>query len=85
MSGTTTLLDEASDVLDEVTKGAFDLDWNRVLRFGNLLGLALVFVALSGMPVGLDGRAIIDGVVSLGYLSRVVGNLGAAGRELQSS
>lgn len=72
MSDTATHIDEAVEAVQEVTKGAFDLDWRRVVRFGNLLGLALVFLALSGMPVGLDGREVIDGVISLGYLALLV-------------
>lgn len=72
MSMTTTHIDDATTAIEEVTKGAFDLDWQRVLRFGNLLGLALVFMALSGMPVSLDERQIIDGVISLGYLAMLV-------------
>ncbi len=69
MSDITTQVDDTIDTIEEVTRGAFDLNWNRVLRFGNLLGLALVFIALSGMPVGLDEREIVDGVISLGYLA----------------
>ena len=57
---------------EAVSKGAFDLDWRRVGRMGNILGLGLVFVALTGMPVGLDDRPIIDGVFSLGFLSLVL-------------
>jgi len=65
-----------------VKRGAFDLDWQKVVRFGGLLGLALVFVSLCGMAVGLDSRQILywvnpdvyvsypDGVgLSLGYIA----------------
>lgn len=55
--------------IEEIARGAFDLDWDKVARFGGLLALVLVFIALSGMPVGLDPRQIIDGDLSLGYLS----------------
>jgi branched-chain amino acid transport system permease protein len=57
------------DMAPEVSRAAFDLDWNRVLPFGGVLALTLVFIALSGMPVGLDPRQIIDPHLSLGYLS----------------
>ncbi len=48
---------------------AFDVDWNKVTRTGGLLALGLVFIALAGMPVGLDDRLVIDPILSLGYLS----------------
>ncbi len=57
---------------EAISKGAFDLDWRRVFRMGHILGLGLVFVALTGMPVGLDDRPIIEGVISLGYLSLIM-------------
>jgi len=52
-----------------VEKGAFELDWERVLRTGGLLAVGLVFICLVGMPVGLDGRVLIDPFLSLGDLS----------------
>lgn len=52
-----------------VSKGAFEVDWRRVARTGGLLALGLVFVALTGMPVGLDERPVIDPWLSLGLLS----------------
>lgn len=55
-----------------LSKGAFDVDWRRIFRIGSICGLGLVFVALTGMPVGLDDRPIIDGVISLGYLSLIM-------------
>ncbi len=61
------------------------VDWNKVARFGGILALALVFISLSGMPVGLDKRTILywinpgvyvnnpDGVgLTLGYLSLLI-------------
>ncbi len=78
----TTELAESIDQLGEVASGALDQDWEKVIRFGGLTALTLVFVALSGMPVGLDGRDLLfwinpgvyvdhpDGQgLSLGYLS----------------
>jgi len=53
-------------------RGAFDLDWERVGRMGALTGLAMWFISLSGMPVDLDARQIIDGDLSLGYLALIV-------------
>ncbi|MCP3935791.1 MAG: hypothetical protein GY708_10510 [Actinomycetia bacterium] len=52
-----------------VTKGAFDLDWRKVARLGGLTALGLVFIALAGMPVGLDSRILIEKYLSLGYVS----------------
>jgi branched-chain amino acid transport system permease protein len=43
--------------------------WLRAVRFSLLGSLASVFIALSGMPVGLDRRAIIYPVLSLGFLA----------------
>ncbi len=57
---------------ETLSKGALDVDWRRIGRMGSILGLGLVFVALTGMPVGLDERPIIDGVISLGYLSLIM-------------
>ena len=45
------------------------IDWNRILRFGGVLALGLWFIALTGMPVGLNTRTLIKPVLSLGYLS----------------
>ena len=43
--------------------------WLRAVRFSLLGSLASIFIALSGMPVGLDRRAIIYPVLSLGFLA----------------
>ena len=48
-----------------------DQPWGRILRLGGVGALAQVFIALSGMPVGLDGRTIVEPVLSLGYLALV--------------
>lgn len=62
--------DPATEKVDEmVTKNALDVDWNKISRLGGLLALGLVFISLTGMPVGLDRRTVIDPVLSLGYLS----------------
>ncbi|MEJ7799655.1 MAG: branched-chain amino acid ABC transporter permease [Ilumatobacter sp.] len=55
--------------VDTVAKGAFDVDWRKIGRLGGILAIGLVFIALAGMPVGLDGRLVIDPILSLGYLS----------------
>ncbi|MEM7095575.1 MAG: branched-chain amino acid ABC transporter permease [Actinomycetota bacterium] len=52
-----------------IEKGAFDFDWNEAARRGGILALALAFVALTGMPNGLNDRLLIDPILSLGYLS----------------
>ena len=43
--------------------------WLRAIRFSLLGSLTSIFIALSGMPVGLDRRAIIYPVLSLGFLA----------------
>ena len=48
-----------------------DQPWGRILRFGGVGALVQAFIALSGMPVGLDGRTIVEPILSLGYLSLV--------------
>ena len=48
-----------------------DQPWGRILRLGGIGALAQVFIALSGMPVGLDGRTIVEPVLSLGYLALI--------------
>ena len=52
-----------------VHKGPFDFDWSAAIRSGLILALGLVFIALSGMAVGLNDRMLIRPVLSLGYLS----------------
>ena len=50
-------------------RGLLDQDWRRVINYGLLLAMALVFVALTNMPVKLDRRMLIEPVFSMGYLS----------------
>ena len=50
-------------------RNAFDQDWMKLLRVGSIVALAQAFIALSGMPVGLDKRTMIEPILSLGYLS----------------
>jgi len=52
-----------------ISKGAFDLDWRKVINTGLILALGLCFISLAGMPIGLNGRKLIEPVLSLGYLS----------------
>jgi branched-chain amino acid transport system permease protein len=65
----TTLNQPSSTTTTLVSKGAFDLDWRRVFNTGGLLALGLCFISLAGMPIGLNGRKLIEPVLSLGYLS----------------
>ncbi|WP_419922438.1 branched-chain amino acid ABC transporter permease [Candidatus Poriferisodalis sp.] len=51
---------------------AFAQDWRRIGRMGAVAVLGQFFISLSNMPVRLDGRAIIEGLLSLGYLSLVI-------------
>ena len=67
MSATLNQPDSTTTTL--VSKGAFDLDWRRVFNTGGLLALGLCFISLAGMPIGLNGRKLIEPVLSLGYLS----------------
>ena len=46
-----------------------DQPWGRILRLGGVGALAQAFIALSGMPVGLDERTIVEPILSLGYLA----------------
>ena len=45
------------------------INWRRQIRFALVGALSAAFIALAGMPVGLDGRSIIQPVLSMGYLS----------------
>ena len=47
---------------------ALDQDWRRLARMGGVTVFAQMFIALSGMPVRLDERLIIESVLSIGYL-----------------
>ena len=50
-------------------RGPFEQDWRKVVNYGLLTALALVFVSLANMPVSLDSRMIIEPLLSMGYLS----------------
>ncbi|MDW3219919.1 MAG: hypothetical protein R8F63_14990 [Acidimicrobiales bacterium] len=50
-------------------RSAFDQDWRKVVRYGLVLGFTLVFISLTGMPDGLNGRVIVEPWLSMGYLS----------------
>ena len=52
-----------------IQKGAFDFDWNEAIQRGGVAALALAFIALSGMPVGLDDRSLIEPILSMGYVA----------------
>ena len=43
--------------------------WRKQIRFALIGALSSAFIALAGMPVGLDGRSIIQPVLSMGFLS----------------
>ena len=43
--------------------------WRKQIRFALIGALSSAFIALAGMPVGLDGRSIIEPVLSMGFLS----------------
>ncbi len=58
-----------TESVEPVDKGAFDVEWDNVGRLGGLTALGLVFIALAGMPLGLNPRTLISPVLSLGYLS----------------
>ena len=45
------------------------IESNKILRYGALGALGLVFISLVGMPVGMNDRTVIDPILSLGYLS----------------
>ena len=57
------LATEAAETIEELAESASgllnDVDTDRVLRYGSYLAMALVFVSLVGMAVGLDGRQIL--------------------------
>jgi len=57
------LATEAAETIEELAETASgllnDVDTDRVVRYGSYLAMALVFVSLVGMAVGLDGRQIL--------------------------
>ena len=50
----------------------FAQDWRRLVRMGAIAGFGQIFIALSNMPVRLDGRVIVKPVLSLGYLTLLI-------------
>ena len=46
-----------------------DQNWRKLLNYGLLLALVLIFVALTNMPVNLNRRLLIEPIFSMGYLS----------------
>ncbi|MEM9466304.1 MAG: branched-chain amino acid ABC transporter permease [Actinomycetota bacterium] len=52
-------------------RGPFDQDWRKVVNWGLILALALVFVSLTDMPEKLDKRIIVEPLLSMGYLSLI--------------
>jgi len=50
-------------------RGAFDIDVKKTVSYGLYGAVSLIFIALAGMLVGLDPRAIVEGRLSLGYLA----------------
>ncbi len=51
------------------TRRALDQNWRRLLNYGLILALILIFVALTNLPLKLDRRKIIEPIFSMGYLS----------------
>jgi branched-chain amino acid transport system permease protein len=65
---------------DAPPRPPFAQDWRRIARMGAIGAVGQIFISLSNMPVKLDGRAIIEGALSLGYLSLAVLPLAAGSR-----
>ncbi|MFV1991402.1 MAG: branched-chain amino acid ABC transporter permease, partial [Acidimicrobiales bacterium] len=51
------------------TRSVVDQDWKGLAATGGIGAIILVFIALVGMPLALDSKMVIAGVLSLGYLS----------------
>ena len=45
-----------------------DQDWRRLFRMGGMAAFVQMFIALSAMPVRLDERLVIEGILSLGFV-----------------
>ncbi len=56
---------------DGLQWNSVEVEWRKVINWGGLCALGLVFIALSGMLVGLDGRPVLQRYFSLGYLAMV--------------
>lgn len=50
-------------------RGPLEQDWRKVVNYGLLLALGLVFISLANMPAGMDSRILIEPYLSMGYLS----------------
>jgi len=57
-----------SPINELVHRGAFDLEWRKVLSTGALAALGQWFIALSGMPIGLKTLEIINPILHLGFV-----------------
>ncbi len=57
----TTALEDARD--------PFDQDWRKVVNYGLLTAMGMIFISLANMPIGLDSRKIIEPLLSMGYVS----------------
>ncbi len=51
-------------------------DWQRVLKYGLIAGIAILFVSLVGMVESFDKRDVISGTVSLGWSLMLLISLG---------
>ncbi len=62
---------EIAEAVEErpAARPATDFDRGRVVRYGLIGGLAMVFVAAIGMLEVFDSRHLIEGLLSLGYLA----------------
>ncbi len=60
-------MEPTSDLLG--ARGPLDQDWRKVINYGLLTALVLMFISLANMPVGLDSRKIIEPLLSMGYIS----------------
>ncbi len=52
-------------------RGALDQDWRKLVNWGLICALALIFVSLTDMPDKLDKRVIVEPLLSMGYLSLI--------------
>jgi len=50
-------------------RAASDQDWRKLVNYGLLTAMGLIFISLANMPIGLDGRKIIEPLLSMGYVS----------------
>lgn len=62
---------QSDDPTRAAARSPFDQDWRKLVNWGLLLALGLVFVSLTDMPEKLDGRIIVEPLLSMGYLSLI--------------